>query len=188
MPHSFLQLSFLFLCAKAFFCHLFHFLFSKIPLQDCDLSEGQLCKNSNSSFLSFFPHFPMPPNAFSSLMTLILCLQQPELLSHMFHGLKAFLHLKKKKKKTHICANLTIFKSKLIFFLQLGYFFKLLYSSKTIILAGFLPMLYFQFTTSCFISFFKILLDKYHGSSFFLISITLVNVFIMPFPKLKKTY
>lgn len=184
VPHSFLQLSFLILCAKTFFCHLFHFLFSKIPLQDCDLSKEQLCKNSNSSFLSFFPHFPMPPNAFSKLMTLILCLQQLELLSHMFHGLKASPHLK--KKKTHICANLTIFKSKLIFFLQLDYFFKLLYSSKTMILAGFLPVLYFQFITSCFISFFKILLDKYHGSSFFLISITLVKVFIMPFPKLRR--
>ena len=102
VPHSFLQLSFLILCAKTFFCHLFHLLFSKIPSQDCDLSKEQLCKNSNSSFLSFFPHFPMPPNAFSKLMTLILCLQQLELLSHMFHGLKASPHLKKKK-DSYLC-------------------------------------------------------------------------------------
>lgn len=93
--------------------------------------------------------------------------------------------LKKIIIKTHICANLTIFKSKLIFFLQLDYFFKLLYSSKVFILCWSPTLALFPIYHKLFHFFFQILLDIYHGSSFFLISIILIKVFIMPFPKLR---
>lgn len=100
----------------------------------------------------------------------------------MFNCLKAST-----LKKPHIHANLNIFKTELIFSPQLDFIFKLFHSSKAIVLAAFLPLLYFQFVTRLFYFFLQMLPYNYYCPSFFFYSFYCSKSFQNPPPQIKNT-